>query len=50
MSHQKLHNCVIPDTLTVAKDGYGITTILNISTEPITLDFFKAMNVNLKSI
>jgi len=37
--HQKIHNCEIPECLTVAKDGFALTTILNNSCMPVTLDF-----------
>lgn len=36
--YQKLHNCEIPNCLTVARNGYAITTILNNTCQPVTLD------------
>nr|CAH7758503.1 unnamed protein product [Callosobruchus chinensis] len=36
--HQKFHNCEIPECLTIAKNGYALTTLLNNTTETVTLD------------
>ena len=36
--YQKMHNCEIPNSLSVAKDGYALTTVLNNSSQPVTLD------------
>ncbi len=44
--YMKLHNIEIPESLTIAKDGYAITTILNNSCEPITLDFSEQIEVD----
>lgn len=43
--HQKIHNCEIPESLTIAKDGEALTTILNNSMDPITLDFSEPITV-----
>lgn len=45
LPHQKIHNCEIPECLTVAKNGEAITTILNNTTQKLTLDFSKPINV-----
>lgn len=37
--HQKFHNCEIPECLTIARNSQAITTILNNTTSPVTLDF-----------
>lgn len=37
--YQKLNKCEIPESLSVAKDGEALTTILNNSDEEVTLDF-----------
>ena len=37
--HQKIHNCEIPENLTISKNGEAITTILNNTIKPITLNF-----------
>lgn len=39
ISHQKIQNCEIPECLTSAKNGFALTTILNNTTQPVTLDF-----------
>ena len=36
--YQKLHNCEIPECLSVARNGKAITTILNNTTSPVSLD------------
>lgn len=43
--YQKLHNCEIPNSLSIAKDGYALTTILNNTCQPITLDLSQPFNV-----
>lgn len=43
--HQKIHNCEIPECLTIAKEGYALTTILNNSCSPVTLDFSEPLSV-----
>nr|CAH7767400.1 unnamed protein product [Callosobruchus chinensis] len=37
--HQKIHNYEIPESLTIAKNGEALRTLLNSTTETITLDF-----------
>ncbi|CAH1984609.1 unnamed protein product [Acanthoscelides obtectus] len=37
--HQKFHNCEIPECLTIAKNYFALTTILNNTTKPVTLNF-----------
>lgn len=49
--YQKIHNCEIPNCLTIAKDGYALATILNNTCQPITLDIsepFKVENFDYK--
>lgn len=44
--HQKFHNCEIPECLSVAKNGTAMTTILNNTTEPVTLDLSQPILVD----
>nr|CAH7726837.1 unnamed protein product [Callosobruchus chinensis] len=37
--YQKIHSCGIPECLTISKDHFAITTILNNTTDPIILIF-----------
>lgn len=51
--HQKLHNCEIPECLSVAKNGYALTTVLNNTCNSITLDLSEPIAVerfNIKEI
>lgn len=43
--HQKMHNCEIPECLSVARNGYALTTILNNTCNPVTLDFSEPIDV-----
>lgn len=43
--HKKFHNCEIPESLTIAKNGQALTTILNSTTKTVNLDFFKPIQV-----
>lgn len=43
--YQKIHNCEIPECLTIAKNGKALTSILNNTCEPITLDFSEPLVV-----
>ncbi|CAH2000007.1 unnamed protein product [Acanthoscelides obtectus] len=43
--HQKIHNCEIPECLTIAKDSYALTTLLNNTTDTVTLDFSEPLSV-----
>lgn len=43
--YQKLQNCEIPSCLSVAKNGYAVTTILNKTTSPVVLDFSEPIQV-----
>ena len=41
--YQKMHNCEIPNSL--AKDEYALTTVLNNSSQPVTLDISESFSV-----
>lgn len=43
--HQKFNNCEIPESLTVARNGTALTTILNNSTDTMTLDLSQPLIV-----
>lgn len=43
--YQKLHNCEIPNCITVANNGYAITTITNNTCNPVTLDLSEPFDV-----
>lgn len=43
--HQKIHNCEIPECISIAQNGEALTTILNNTTETVTLNFFEPIEV-----
>lgn len=43
--HTKLHSCEIPECITIAKNGYALTTVLNKDEKEISLDFSEPLPV-----
>lgn len=43
--YKKIQNCEIPESLTIASNGQALTTILNNTTDVITLDFSEPIDV-----
>lgn len=43
VSHHKTHNCEIAASLTEVKNGYALMTILNSTTEALTLNLYELL-------
>lgn len=43
--HKIINNCEIPECVTISKDGYALTSILNTTNSPQNVDFSKPLEV-----